>query len=143
MTLTAKEIAWVIRQHGENDDPFLSARIGEAVFQRQQRRGMFKSTLEFSDFITEAKEGKDMRNQHPAKLVFQAIRTWINQEFFEFEKVLQGAFERLKYGGRCVVICFKRQETMMLNRFVSGHEEPDPDIVGNWSPEKLFELYPL
>merc|ERR1711933_574143 len=68
---------------------------------------------------------------------------WINQEAWQFERVLEGAFERLKFGGRCAIIVFKRSETMMLLRFMTAHEEPDPACVEGWPSRKLMELYPL
>jgi len=143
MGLSGPEISWVVRQHGEYDDPLLAARIGEEIHQWQCMNGKFQTTGQLADVIYRAKRNLDDRGQHPAKLTFQSIRTWMNQEFFEFEKVLEGSFRRLKYGGRCVVICFKRQETMTLTRFAAAHEEPDPELVEGWPRHKVLELYPL
>jgi len=32
---------------------------------------------------------------------------------------------------------------MLLLRFISAHEEPDPDMVEGWPRRRLFQLYPL
>lgn len=142
-TVTTEELAWVIRMYGEDEDPILSARIAEEIMAHQRENGPFRRTRQLGDVIRDAKRGLDDRSQHPAKLSFQAIRTWINQEFQQFEKVLEGSFQRLKYGGRCVVICFKRAETMTLQRFIRDNEECDPDRVAGWPPEKVISAYPL
>lgn len=57
--------------------------------------------------------------------------------------MLEGVFERLRFGGRCAVIVFKRSETLCLLRFISAHEEPDPALVEGWPRRRLCELYPL
>lgn len=141
--LDFQELAWVVREYGEDKDPLLAARIAQAITMWQQERGPFRDSQQLADAVARVKRGLDDRSQKPEKLTFQAIRMWINQEPVQFEMVLEGAFERLKYGGRCAVIVFKRSETQMLVRFVTAHEEPDPEFVEGWPREKIFELYPL
>lgn len=141
--LDSAELAWLFRQHGEDEDVMLCARLGEAIHQHHLVHGEFRSSAQIEEIITQVKKGLDDRRQLPSKLTIQSIRTWMNQEFFEFEKVLEGTFQRLKYGGRCAVICFKRQETLTLTKFISAHEEPDPDLVEGWPREKIIECYPL
>lgn len=141
--LDVKELAWILREYGEDKDPLLAARLAEALRGWQAQHGPFENSEELRESVANVKRGLDDRSQRPEKLTFQAVRMWINQEAWQFQRVLEGAFERLKYGGRCAVIVFKRSETMMLLRFVSAHEEPDPEMVEGWPRRRLFQLYPL
>ena len=109
-TATPAELAWVVYENGEDDDPILCHRIAEAALERQRRCGPYTSTLELSTCIQEVKRGLDDRRQHPAKLAFQGIRNFINQEMQQLADAMAAQFQRLKYGGRAVVITFKPRE---------------------------------
>jgi len=141
--LSSREFAWILREYGEDKDPLLAARIAEGLHVWQERRGPFRNSEELREAVARLKRGLDDRSQRPEKLTFQAVRMWINQEAWQLQRVLEASFERLRYGGRCAVIVFKRSETMLLLRFASAHEEPDPELVEGWPRRRLFQLYPL
>ena len=122
-TATPAELAWVVYENGEDDDPILCQRIAEAVLERQRRLGPFSSTLELSTCIQEVKKGLDDRRQHPAKLAFQGIRNFINQEMQQLADAMEAQFRRLKYGGRAIVITFKPREEQVLENWLRHNED--------------------
>lgn len=143
-TVGVSELAWVIRENGEDDDPILCARLAEAILERQRRCGQYTSTLQLGACVAEVKRHMDDRGQHPAKLVFQSIRTFLNQEMEQLRECLQAQFRRLKYGGRAVVVTFKPSEEAVLSRFLREHQDGwAHPLSRRVSPERLAELFPL
>jgi len=140
--VTAEELAWVIHSYGEDDDLIMSERIAEHVIARQ-REWPINSSRQLSDIIRNAKAGISDHGMHPAKLTFQAIRVFLNQEMQQLDHVLQGAMDCLDVDGRCCVITFKKKEANAVNRFVRENEEPDPYLSQALSTARLCELFPL
>jgi len=141
--VSAEELAWVIHSYGEDDDLIMSERIAEHVLARQKEFGPINSSRQLSDIIRQAKAGISDQGMHPAKLTFQAIRVFLNQEMQQLDHVLQGAMDCLDVDGRCCVITFKKKEAKAVNRFVREHEEPDPYLSRVLSTARLCELFPL
>ncbi|CAE8629828.1 unnamed protein product [Polarella glacialis] len=143
-TASTAEVAWVLYENGEDDDPILCSRLAEAVLERQRRCGPYTSTLQLSTCIQEVKRGLDDRRQHPAKLAFQGIRNFLNQEMQQLSDALTSQFKRLKYGGRAVVITFKPREETVVERWLRYNEDGwASPLAGKVSPERLAELFPL
>jgi len=142
MNVTAEELAWVLYEYGEDKDVHLCERIAEAILIWQRQHGPYKSARDFSDVVRKAKRA-GVQNRHPAKLTFQAIRMFLNHEMDQLRKALDGAFERLVPGGRCVVITFKSMESKVVYQFINDHEDPPEDMIESLPPSRLAELYPL
>lgn len=142
-TVTVAELAWVIHEYGEDDDPIMSQRIAEAVLERQRRIGPYTSTLQIAEVIRKVKLGLDDRGQHPAKLTFQAIRVFLNQEMQQLDAFMENAMPLLQPGARMVVITFKKPEASAVKRFTRMHEKSHPQIEKIVNISRLAELYPL
>jgi len=144
LTATVAEISWVLRENGEDDDPYLCKRIAESMLERQRRCGPYTSTLQLSACVCEVKRGIDDRGQHPAKLAFQGIRNFINQEMEQLAAALEGQFKRLKFGGRAVIITFKPREEAVVQEFLRQNEDGWRTSFGKrLEPGRLAQLYPL
>lgn len=140
---STEEIAWVIAEYGEDNDKLAAERIAEAISQANHFYGINR-TRELAEVVRQAKCNHDDRSQHPAKLTFQAIRIFLNEEMEQFDTALAGAFQRLKMGGQCSIITFKQKEALALRRFTREHEEPSPAAMRwNCSLERMVELFPL
>merc|ERR1712087_645835 len=85
----------------------------------------------------------DDRGQHPAKLTFQALRVFINNEMDQLERFLEGSLPLLQPGAHAVVITFKRPEASLVKRFVRDHEEPHAMLERAVPTRRLAQLYPL
>eukprot|EP00747_Dinoflagellata_sp_TGD_P057981 gnl/TRDRNA2_/TRDRNA2_150902_c1_seq1.p1 gnl/TRDRNA2_/TRDRNA2_150902_c1~~gnl/TRDRNA2_/TRDRNA2_150902_c1_seq1.p1 ORF type:complete len:415 (+),score=76.22 gnl/TRDRNA2_/TRDRNA2_150902_c1_seq1:2-1246(+) len=143
LTARPEEVAWIIREHGEDDDGIMPLRIADAVLEEQRRTGAYKSTLDIAEVIRQVKHGMDDRGQHPAKLSFQSFRIFINHEMEQLSSFMEGAVPLLRPGANCVVITFKRPEATIVKRFIRDHEEPPSSLEKAVSPQRLKELYPL
>ncbi|MBE6124645.1 MAG: 16S rRNA (cytosine(1402)-N(4))-methyltransferase RsmH [Erysipelotrichaceae bacterium] len=73
-----------------------------------------ETTFELVDIIKSCYPKKDLRDKHPAKKVFQAIRIEVNQELEVLKTALKDALDLLKVGGRCCVITFHSLEDRIV-----------------------------
>ncbi|CAK9009895.1 Ribosomal RNA small subunit methyltransferase H (16S rRNA m(4)C1402 methyltransferase) (rRNA (cytosine-N(4)-)-methyltransferase RsmH) [Durusdinium trenchii] len=144
---TTEELAWVIREYGEDGDPLMADRIAQIVvshvaLRKSSSRGPIKTCRDLGELVKVAKQNYDERGMHPAKLTFQALRMFLNQEMQQMDALLHAACESLVDKGKCVVITFKKKECDAVVKFVREHEEPQLGR-GDCSKERFLELYPL
>ncbi len=65
--------------------------------------------------------GRREPGKHPATRSFQALRIRVNGELESLQQGLDGALERLKVGGRLVVISFHSLEDRAVKLFIRDH----------------------
>lgn len=142
-SVTAEELSWVIHAYGEDDDALLSERIAEHILARQREKGGFVPSCRFlSNTVKQAKAGCD-DTMHPAKLTFQALRVFLNQEMQQLGQLMEATMDRLAMNGKLAIITFKKKEANAVRRFVREREDPDQYLESILSEERLCELYPL
>eukprot|EP00913_Durusdinium_trenchii_P017156 g16135.t1 len=144
--VTPEELAWVLCSYGEDAarpmcqpsgqdrDPFLAARLAEAICAKRP----LQRTIELAEVVADvkAKTVGSSPFQQPARLVFQAIRSHLNQELQELEKLLGAAFQLLMPGGRAVIVCFKGAEVAAVRSWLRQNEE----IWKGSSRSRIFEV---
>ena len=111
------EIADALWQYGEER---LSRRIARAIVERRATAPLL-TTDDLAGLVAKT-IGYRERNKHPATRTFQAVRIAVNDELGALETGLQGALERLKPGGRLVVISFHSLEDRVVKRFIRGQD---------------------
>jgi 16S rRNA (cytosine1402-N4)-methyltransferase len=109
------EIADVLWRYGEER---LSRRIARAVVERREEQPL-TSTSQLAELVAKT-IGYRERNKHPATRTFQALRIHVNDELGALETGLEAALERLKPGGRLVVISFHSLEDRVVKHFMRG-----------------------
>lgn len=112
---TEAEIADVLWRYGEER---LSRRIARAIVERRAEQPL-QTTAQLADLVART-IGHRERNKHPATRTFQALRIHVNDELGALEAGLDAALERLKPGGRLVVISFHSLEDRVVKRFMRG-----------------------
>lgn len=130
--ITAEQI---INQFNENDLERIFKDFGEepsfkkiarAIIERRRTKKI-TTTKELADLICQIKGSK--KKIHPATLVFQALRIYINDELGVLERGLSKAITRLKPGGRIAVISFHSLEDRIVKdlfKSVSKKEHVNP-----------------
>lgn len=76
---------------------------------------------------------------HPATVVFQAIRIWVNREFDEIESLLNFAPKLINKGGRLVIISFHSLEDKLVARRMrkwQSRDVPPPSLPGSHKVEE-------
>jgi 16S rRNA (cytosine1402-N4)-methyltransferase len=108
-----QEIADVIKTYGEER---FAKRMASAVV-RARVEAPITSTRQLASIIAEANP-KWEPHKHPATRAFQAIRIFINRELEDLELALSVMVDKLKIGGRLVVISFHSLEDRIVKRFM-------------------------
>jgi len=119
------EISGVIWKYGEES---YSRRIAKAIIEQRSIKPL-SSTLELADLIYQLKKHSIKKEKkHPATKTFQAIRIHINDELEELRSLLDFSLERLKPGGRIVIISFHSLEDRIVKRFFRDNSRIDPNL---------------
>ncbi|HET9031911.1 MAG TPA: 16S rRNA (cytosine(1402)-N(4))-methyltransferase RsmH [Dokdonella sp.] len=112
---TETEIAEVLWRYGEER---LSRRIAKVIVEKRAEQAL-QTTTQLAELVART-IGHRERNKHPATRTFQALRIHLNDELGALETGLQAALERLKPGGRLVVISFHSLEDRVVKHFMRG-----------------------
>lgn len=106
-----EELKRILWQYGEERYAGL---IAAAVVRAREQRAI-ETTAELAELIRSAMPAKARREkQHPAKRSFQAIRIAVNDELGEIERLLSGAVDLLRPGGRMAAISFHSLEDRLV-----------------------------
>ena len=117
--LSAKD---VVNNYSEQELSDILFRYGEEKFSRRIAKNIvearsekeIETTFELVDIIKSAYPQRAMRDSHPARKTFQAIRIEVNAELDALSKLLDGAMDVLSSGGRLSVITFHSLEDRMV-----------------------------
>lgn len=105
-----KQLADIIYRYGEEK---FSRRIAANIVKARAEKPI-ETTFELVDIIKSSMPQKAMRNSHPARRTFQAIRIEVNAELDVLKSTLQDAFDILAPGGRIAIITFHSLEDRIV-----------------------------
>lgn len=113
------ELRSILWRYGEER---YSGRIAAAIVARRAEKPL-ETTGELVDVIRSAMPAAALREkQHPAKRSFQAVRIAVNDELGSLSRMLETSVDRLKPGGRLLVISFHSLEDRMVKEMIRGRE---------------------
>lgn len=99
-----------------------SGRIAAAIAQRRAEAPI-ETTGELVEIIRRTMPASALREkQHPAKRCFQALRIAVNDELGSLDRMLEQAPDRLKPGGRLLVISFHSLEDRAVKEAIRARE---------------------
>lgn len=119
-TYSETELADILFRYGE--EKFARRIAKNIVFHRQNKE--IETTGELVDIIKESYPKAKMRDSHPARKTFQAIRIEVNAELDALEKTLDGALDCLSSGGRLSIITFHSLEDRMVKEKFNSWVNP-------------------
>ena len=105
-----RQLADIIYRYGEEK---FSRRIAANIVKARAKKPI-ETTFELVDIIKSSMPQKAMRNAHPARRTFQAIRIEVNAELDVLKSTLEDAFDILAPGGRIAIITFHSLEDRIV-----------------------------
>ncbi len=118
--LSVGELTRIIREYGEEK---YANRIANNIVSARQIKEI-ETTFELIEIIKESMPQKAMRDSHPARRTFQALRIEVNGELTQLNTALDDMFECLNVGGILSIITFHSLEDRMVkqrfNSFAQG-----------------------
>lgn len=117
-TWSEKDIADILYKYGEERK---SRRIAREITKTRTERPLSR-TSELKALIERVLKPRP-RQAPPATRTFQALRIAVNQELDELETALQAAHDRLRPGGRLLIISFHSLEDRIVKHFFKHKAE--------------------
>lgn len=105
-----RQLADIIYRYGEEK---FSRRIAANIVKARAKKPI-ETTFELVDIIKSSMPQKAMRDAHPARRTFQAIRIEVNAELDVLKSTLEDAFDVLAPGGRIAIITFHSLEDRIV-----------------------------
>lgn len=105
-----RQLADIIYRYGEEK---FSRRIAANIVKARVEKPI-ETTFELVDIIKSSMPQKAMRDAHPARRTFQAIRIEVNAELDVLKSTLEDAFDILAPGGRIAIITFHSLEDRIV-----------------------------
>ncbi len=119
-TYSEEELANILFRYGEEK---FARRIAKNIVEARKNKPI-ETTFELVDLIKKAYPNKAMRDSHPARKTFQAIRIEVNSELDELKNTLDTALDCLNSGGRLSVITFHSLEDRMVKETFANWVNP-------------------
>lgn len=111
----------VLREYGE--EKYASSIAKNIIKYRSDKN--IETTLELVDIIKRSMPAKELRDGHPARKTFQAIRIEVNHELDVLKDGLEQAIELLNVGGRISIITFHSLEDRIVKNIFKKYSEID------------------
>ncbi len=120
-----KELRKIFKEFGEEPQ---SKRAASAIVKARKKK-YIETTKELSDIIT-ASIHKIRKKLHPATLIFQALRIFVNRELESITEGVKKAIQKLSYGGRIGALSFHRLEDRIVKNIFREASRPLKKIEG-------------
>ena len=111
----------VLRDYGEEK---YANSIAKNIIKTREEKDI-ETTLELVEIIKRSMPMKELRDGHPARKTFQAIRIEVNHELDVLESALEQAIDLLDVGGRLCVITFHSLEDRIVKNIFRKYSEVD------------------
>lgn len=135
-----EELVRILRDYGE--EKYASSIAKNIVKEREEKP--ISTTLELVEIIKKSMPFKAMRDSHPARKTFQAIRIEVNNELEVLKIALEDAISMLKVGGRISVITFHSLEDRIVKEIFNKYSKIDNNLSGlPFIPEEFEPKYRL
>lgn len=135
-----KDLVRILRDYGE--EKYASSIANNIVKSRQVKN--IETTLELVEIIKNSMPKRELRDGHPARKTFQAIRIEVNKELDVLKESLLEALSMLKVGGRISVITFHSLEDRIVKETFNKYSKVDSNLSKlPYIPEEYLPKYKI
>jgi len=118
------DLVRILRDYGEEK---YATSIAKNIIKFRENKNI-ETTFELVDIIKSSMPMKAMRDSHPARRTFQAIRIEVNHELDVLIEAMEQAIDMLAVGGRLCVITFQSLEDRIVKNIFKKYGEVDSKI---------------
>lgn len=119
-----EELVRILREYGE--EKYASSIASNIIKARSVKN--IETTLELVDIIKSSMPIKVMKDSHPARKTFQAIRIEVNNELEVLKIALEDAISMLNVGGRISIITFHSLEDRIVKEMFNKYSKIDNNL---------------
>ena len=119
-----EDLVRILRDYGE--EKYASNIARNIIKERTTKK--IETTFELVEIIKKSMPYKAMRDSHPARRTFQAIRIEVNKELEVLESALRQAIELLNVDGRICVISFHSLEDKIVKKIFQEYSEVSKEM---------------
>lgn len=123
-TYSYNDLVRILRDYGE--EKYASSIANNIIKYRETKK--IETTLELVEIIKKSMPYKAMRDSHPARKTFQAIRIEVNDELNVLREALEEAISMLNVGGRISVITFHSLEDRIVKEIFNKYSKVDSSL---------------
>ena len=123
-TYSYNDLVRILRDYGE--EKYASSIANNIIKYRETKK--IETTLELVEIIKKSMPYKAMRDSHPARKTFQAIRIEVNDELNVLKEALEEAISMLNVGGRISVITFHSLEDRIVKEIFNKYSKVDSSL---------------
>ena len=123
-TYSYNDLVRILREYGE--EKYASSIANNIIKTRENKK--IETTLELVEVIKKSMPYKAMKDSHPARKTFQAIRIVLNNELGVLRDALEEAIEMLNVGGRISVITFHSLEDKIVKEIFNKYSKVDSSL---------------
>ena len=123
-TYSYNDLVRILREYGE--EKYASSIANNIIKTRENKK--IETTLELVEVIKKSMPYKAMKDSHPARKTFQAIRIEVNDELNVLKMALEEAIEMLNVGGRISVITFHSLEDRIVKEIFNKYSKVDSSL---------------
>ena len=123
-TYSYNDLVRILREYGE--EKYATSIAKNIVKDRESKP--IETTFELVDIIKKSMPYKAMKDSHPARKTFQAIRIEVNNELGVLRDALEEAIEMLNVGGRISVITFHSLEDKIVKEIFNKYSKVDSSL---------------
>lgn len=135
-----KELIDIFYKYGEEK---YAKKIASNIVKYRENKEIV-TTLELVDIIKSSIPFKAMRESHPARKVFQAIRIEVNDELNVLKTSLEDAIKLLNINGRICVITFHSLEDRIVKEIFNKYTKVNQELNNlPFIPEEYLPNYKL
>ena len=123
-TYSYNDLVRILREYGE--EKYANSIANNIIKTRENKK--IETTLELVEVIKKSMPYKAMKDSHPARKTFQAIRIEVNNELGVLSDALEEAIEMLNVGGRISVITFHSLEDKIVKEIFNKYSKVDSSL---------------
>ena len=123
-TYSYNDLVRILREYGE--EKYASSIANNIIKTRENKK--IETTLELVEDIKKSMPYMALKDSHPARKTFQAIRIEVNNELGVLRDALEEAIEMLNVGGRISVLTFHYLEDKIVKEIFNKYSKVDSSL---------------